>query len=174
MVGRRVRMLLSFQRPSHLSRRVILRSGTPGNRSDPRGGLISIAREATQRKCRLPSRMCRVAGPQHSRPGGPATRRRRPSPPRTSLHGSLARSGAWGATRSRRRGMCAEGRCSLTCENPRSARQRCRAGPGADRVWPRWPEDDQLRDSHSVLAWAVVPPTLASIPRGLQRRKPLA
>jgi hypothetical protein len=31
-VGRRVRMLLSFQRPSHLSGRVVLPSGAPANR----------------------------------------------------------------------------------------------------------------------------------------------
>jgi hypothetical protein len=41
--GRRVRMLLSFQRPSHLFGRGILLGGAPGSEARPRGGPTSIA-----------------------------------------------------------------------------------------------------------------------------------
>jgi hypothetical protein len=43
--GRRVRMLLSFQRPSHLCRKGLLLSGTPASRIESRGRPISIAPE---------------------------------------------------------------------------------------------------------------------------------
>ena len=44
-IGRRVRMLLSFQRPSHLFRKGFLLSGAPKTRIGSRGGQMSIAPE---------------------------------------------------------------------------------------------------------------------------------
>jgi hypothetical protein len=45
-VGRRVRMLLSFQRPSHRSRKGFLPTGAPGIRDGSRGGPTIIASDA--------------------------------------------------------------------------------------------------------------------------------
>ena len=74
-VGRRVRMLLSFQRPSHLFKKGFLLRGTPGSRTGSRGGPMSIARNRRMRSWREEPEYRR--SPVHGRsPGNPCMGRK--------------------------------------------------------------------------------------------------